>query len=175
MNQRTVTYSLRRLSMIFFLGWLSMFGFDFFLHAGLLAQLYLQPSPFLLSPEEAFKLIPLGYLSFVILVILQLWLMIRLKIRGWLKGLQFGLKLSGLIWGALVLGLLSISTAEIELLVSWFFGHMVELGIAGAIIGSGLTGKKLMHLFAIVMGFVLISIILTIILQTLGLAPAREI
>ena len=139
-----------------------MLGFDFLLHAGLLAKLYLQPSPFLLSPGEAFRLIPLGYLSFLILVILQLWLMIRLKINGWRKGLMFGLKVGGLIWGAFVLGLLSISTADIELLVGWLFGQMVELGIADIVIGSGLAGKNLTHLFVIIIGFVLFSIILTV-------------
>lgn len=175
MNQRTEIYSLRRLSVIIFLGWLSMLGFDFLLHAGLLAKLYFQPSPFLLSPREAFRLIPLGYLSFLILIILQLWLMIRLKISGWRKGLRFGLKLGGLIWGAFVLGLLSISTAEIELLGCWFFGQMVELGIAGIVIGSGLGGKNLTHLFVIVIGFVLFSIIITVTLQTFGLASAAGI
>jgi hypothetical protein len=175
MNRKTETYSIRRLSVIIFLGWLSMLGFDFLLHAGLLAKLYLQPSPFLLSPEEAFRLIPLGYLSFLILVILQLWLMIRLKIRGMSKGLSFGLKLGGLIWGVFVLGLLSISTADIKLLSGWFFGQTIELGIVGAVIGSGLAGKNLTHLFAIVMSFVLLSIILTVTLQTLGLAPTSGI
>ncbi len=34
--------------------WLSMFGFDFFLHAGLLTKLYVRPSSFLLPAEEAF-------------------------------------------------------------------------------------------------------------------------
>ena len=152
-----------------------MLGFDFLLHAGLLAKLYLQPSPFLLTPAKAFRLIPLGYLSFLILAILQLWLMVRLKISGWHKGLIFSLKLGGLIWGAFVLGLLSISTADIELLGGWFFGQMAEFGIAGAVIGSGLAGKNLSHLLSIVIGFVLFSIILTITLQTLGLAPAASI
>jgi hypothetical protein len=134
MNQRTETYSLRRLSIILFLGWLSILDFDFLLHAGLLTKLYLQPSAFLLSPAKAFKLIPLGYLSFLIFTILQLRLMVRLKIKGWRKGLSFGLKLGGLMWGAFILGLLSISTANIELLGGWFFGQMVERGIAGVVI-----------------------------------------
>lgn len=55
-----------RLALITLLSWLSMLGFDFFLNAGLLARLYLEPSPFLLPPAEAFRRIPIGYLSFLL-------------------------------------------------------------------------------------------------------------
>ena len=46
--------------------WILSLGFDLFLHAGLLAHLYVEPSPFLLPPEEAFRRIPFGYLTFLI-------------------------------------------------------------------------------------------------------------
>ncbi len=48
MHEPGVRLSLRALILLTLLGWLSMIGFDFFLHAGLLARLYLTPSPFLL-------------------------------------------------------------------------------------------------------------------------------
>jgi len=51
-----------------------MLGFDFFLNAGLLSRMYLKPSPFLLPPERMFKLIPLGYLSFLLMAVLLYWL-----------------------------------------------------------------------------------------------------
>ena len=51
------------------LAWLAVIGFDLFLHAGVLAGIYSEPSPFLLPPEEAFRLIPLGYLSFLMLIV----------------------------------------------------------------------------------------------------------
>lgn len=174
MHQEAATNSLRHLSVITLLSWLSMLGFDFFLHGGLLARLYLQPSPFLLPPAKAFRLIPFGYLSFLLLAVLLLWLMVRLKIVGWREGSGFGLKLGGLIWGVFVLGLLSISTADFALLAGWFFGQTLELGIAGAVAGSGLAGKSLTRLFATVLTFVLSSVIVTVVLQTLGLAPAAR-
>jgi len=40
--------------------WVLSLGVDLFLHAGLLARLYVVPSPFLLGPEEAFRLKFLG-------------------------------------------------------------------------------------------------------------------
>jgi uncharacterized membrane protein len=63
-----------RLTGITVLAWLCVIGFDFLLHASILAPLYANPHPFLLPPERAFVLIPVGYLSFLILVILVVWL-----------------------------------------------------------------------------------------------------
>jgi hypothetical protein len=152
-----------------------MLGFDFIWHAGLLAELYLQPGPFLLPPLTAFTLIPVGYLSFLVLAVLLVWLMRRLKLASWRQGAFFGLELGGLIWGAFLLGLLSISTAGLSLAMGWFIGQTLELALAGAVVGSGLAGMRLRRLFGVVMVFVLLSIITTIILQTLGVVPATRI
>jgi hypothetical protein len=65
------------------LSWLSVIGFDFLLHASILAPLYAEPHSFLLPPERAFALIPVGYLSFLIFVILVLWLSVKLEIETW--------------------------------------------------------------------------------------------
>ncbi|MBM2851000.1 MAG: hypothetical protein HW418_3942 [Anaerolineales bacterium] len=164
--------SLQRLGAITLLSWFAMLGFDFFLHAGALARLYLQPSPFLLPPLDAFRLVPVGYLSFLLLAVLLLWLMVRLDAVGWRAGLLFGLKLGGLTWGAFALGLLSISTASVPLLMGWFVGQTLELALAGAIAGNALAGAKLSQLSVKVLAFVMVAVIMTIALQSLGLAPA---
>ena len=147
------------------LAWIAMLGIDFFLHAGLLAQLYAQPSPFLLPLENAFRLIPLGYFSFLLLNVLLLWLMIRLEIASWRRGLSFGLCIGGLIWGAMVLGLLSKSTAGPALMLGWFSGQTVEMGVAGAVIGSGLSGKPLRKILVRVVVLILLLVVATVILQ----------
>ena len=152
-----------------------MLGFDFLLHAGLLAGFYLQPGPFLLPQAMAFALIPVGYLSFLLLAVLLVWLMMRLRLAGGRQGALFGLKLGGLIWGAFVLGLLSISTASVPLLMSWFIGQILELTIAGAVVGSGLAGMRLRRLFVIVVVFVLLSVITTVLLQSMGIVPTTRI
>ncbi len=157
------------------LAWISMLGIDFFLHAGLLAQAYTRPSPFLLPPEDAFRLIPLGYASFLLLTVLILWLMIRLEIASWQRGLSFGLLIGGLIWGAMAMGLLSISTASPALMLGWFAGQTVELGVAGAVIGSGLSGKRLRKVLVRVIVLILLMAVATIILQNIGWAPAAVI
>lgn len=70
--------------------WLSMIGLDFLLHAGLLARFYIWPDAFLLPLEQAFRLIPLGYLSLLLFACLLVWLMRRLDICGWRRGSLFG-------------------------------------------------------------------------------------
>ncbi|NNF00662.1 MAG: hypothetical protein HKN25_16715 [Pyrinomonadaceae bacterium] len=174
MNQNT-TVSFMRITKIVILCWLSMIGFDFFLHGGLMAGFYVQTSPFLLPPEKAFRLIPIGYLSFLLFAILLVWLMLGQNIRGWRGGLVFGLKLGALIWGSVVLGLMSISTASAGLLIGWFFGQTIELGIAGAFGGSALCGVRLTKLFFIVFVLLFLSLLLTLVLQNLGFAPSLRV
>lgn len=174
MNRQVAT-SLRRVTLIVTLCWLAMIGFDFLLHGGLLATFYVKPSPFLLPLAKAFRLIPLGYLSFLLLAILLVWLIRRLDIRGWRGGFIFGVKLGALVWGALVLGLMSISTASPGLLVGWFFGQTIELGVAGMFAASGLGGARLIRLFMIVIALIFLSILITIGLQSSGIAPSVHI
>ncbi len=162
----------RRVLVTILLAWLAMLGFDFLLHAGLLARLYLEPRPFLLAPLESFRRLPFGYLSFLLSAILLVWLMARLRLFGWRAGLGFGLKLGALIWGAGTLGLYSISTADASLLAGWFLGQTVEFGVAGAVAGSGLAGGRLGRLSVKVVALVLFLVIVTVALQSFGLAPA---
>ena len=63
----------RQLISLTLIAWLAMLGFDFFLHAGLLAGLYVEPSPFLLPPLSAFALIPVGYAAFLLSSVLLVW------------------------------------------------------------------------------------------------------
>jgi hypothetical protein len=174
MSQKMPQYSRRRLVFICLLSWLSMLGLDFFFHGGLLARLYVQPSAFLLSPSDAFNRIPLGYLAALLLCVLLLWLMLRLALVGWRQGLAFGLQLGAFIGGTAVLGLLSISTAELSLVVGWFISQTVEMGLAGMVAGSGLAGQRLGPLSVRVVVLVLFLVVVTIVMQSVGLAPAAR-
>lgn len=171
MKSDSMTHKKLHLLRLTLIAWLLMIGFDFLLHAGFLAGIYNQPSPFLLPPSTAFALIPVGYLSLFLLTVLQTWLMRRLKLIGWRAGLTFGLGLGGLISGSFNLGLLSSTSASISLLLGWFVGQTLEMAIAGAVIGSGFAGIRLRRLFGIVMIFVLLAVITTIVLQSLGVVP----
>jgi hypothetical protein len=149
------------------LAWLAMVGFDFFLHGGLLAGLYEQPSPFLLDPQQAFVLIPVGYLSFLLLAILLVWLIPRLGIRGFRDGGVFGMLLGALIWGSFILGLISISSVPLSLAAGWFLGQTIELGLGGAMVGLGLETRTYRLLFLAVILLVLGAFVLSIILQNI--------
>ena len=167
--------SLRRLVGVVLLAWFAVLGFDFLLHGGLLARLYAEPSPFLLAPDDAFRLIPLGYLSFLVSIVLLAWLMVRLGIRGWKTGLVFGLQVGALVWASLILGLLSISTASWGLMLGWFVGQTIEAGIGGLVLSVGLTADRLGRLLLYVLLFVIAAVVATIVLQSVGLAPATRV
>jgi hypothetical protein len=174
-DRRDAPNSPTRLVALTALVWLSMIAVDFFLHAGLLAPLYAQSSPFLLLPEKAFALIPIGYLSFALVAVLIIWIASSLKVAGTRPGFLFGIKLGTLIWGALGLGLSSISTASAALLLGWFAGQTLEMGIGGAVAGYGFQATRLRPLALRVALLLLVSVILTLLLQSLGLAPAERI
>jgi hypothetical protein len=174
-NQVALPNSARRTALIILLGWLAMLGFDFFLHGGLLAGLYAQPDSFLLGPSQAFALIPLGYLSFLLLSGTLTWLMVRLRVLGGRAGALFGLKLGALVWGSFVLGLVSISTASLALLAGWFAGQVAELALAGYFVGSALAGGSLKRLFGNVIVLILLFVVVTIALQSLGIAPSVRV
>jgi hypothetical protein len=169
------TYPLKRLLSIVLLSWIAVIGVDFFLNAGLFSKLFIEQSPFLLPPEQSFRLIPVGYLAFLFSVVMLLWLMLRMQMTGWVDGLKFGL-IIGLFLGALsFLGLLSISTASLALLIAWFIGQTVELAIAGLVIGSGLAAKRLSSLTIKVLAFFLAMFVITVILQSIGWATVVRI
>jgi hypothetical protein len=167
--------SKRYLIGVVLLAWFAVLGFDFFLHGGLLAGLYAEPSPFLLPPEEAFRLIPLGYASFLVFEIFLVWLMVRLDVKGWRSGMVLGLQVGAFAWGALVLGLLSISTASAGLMAGWFIGQTIEAGIGGMVAGAGLVAERRWRLVICVVIFVIVAIIVTVVLQSVGLAPAMRV
>jgi hypothetical protein len=175
LHQPPFTPTRQHLIFLTCIAWLAMLGVDFFLHASLLAGLYLEPSPFLLPPLSAFALIPVGYAAFLFSAVLLIWLMTRLKLTGWRAGAIFGLQLGSLTWGALALGLASISTASYRLLLGWFIGQTLELAVAGTVVGSGLAGVRLRRLFGAVLLLVVLSVVATIVLQSLSVVPTTRL
>lgn len=157
------------------LSWLAMLGVDFLVHGGILAGFYQQASPFLLPPTEAFRRIPLGYASFLLVAALIVWLLAATGTRGGWSGLKLGLVAGGLAWGSLTIGLASITTARWELLAGWWVGQTVELGVGGAVAGRALAGGSLRRLALQVVGLVFVLFVVTVVLQSVGLAPAGEV
>lgn len=157
-----------------FAAWLLSLGVDLFLHAGLLARIYATPSPFLLAPEDAFRRIPAGYAAFLVLTSALYWFLRRLDARGARRGWRVGLTAGLVVWGALALGLYSISTARPLLLLGWWLGQAVELGLAGAVIAAMADGLPAGKAIRRVIAVVILLFGITVLLQTLGLAPAMK-
>ncbi len=155
--------------------WLLSIGIDVFLHGGLLAHLSIEPSPFLLPAEEAFRRIPLGYLTFLILTIGLFWLVRRLQIRGFIAGFRLAAVAGAVVWGALVLGLYSISTASLSLLIGWWIGQTVELALAGGVLGVVANGVRLKRVWLVVGAAVVALAAATVALQSLGFAPSMKV
>ena len=156
------------------LSWLAMLGFDFFLHGGLLAGFYANPSSFLLTPLESFRRIPIGYLSFLLVAGLLVWIFLRLGVRGWWGGLKVAAGIGGALWFSLALGLYSISTADPTLLVAWGVGQTLEIAYAGAILAYGMEMQSLKKPFVIVLVTTIGLAVLTLVMQSLGLAPTVQ-
>lgn len=155
--------------------WLVSVAFDLFLHGGLLARLYARPSGFLLPAGSAFRRIPLGYASFLILTAALSWLLARLRVGDWFGGLRTGLVAGLILWGAWVMGLYSISVAEGDLLVGWWVGQAAELALAGAVLGAAASGMGARALWAKVAAAVVVLVGATLALQVAGWAPPMEL
>ena len=166
--------AMSRLVSVIAAAWMLSVGFDLLLHAGLLAKLYFEPAPFLLDAGDAFRRIPFGYLAFLVLTISLAWLLRRLGVRGAAAGFRHGATAGAIVWGAFVVGLYSISTATIPLLAGWWIGQAIELGLAGAVLGAAANGASLKRIWTIVGLAVLACLVVTIVLQSTGLAPAMK-
>lgn len=155
--------------------WAAMIGVDFFLHGGLLASIYVQESPFLLSPMESFRRIPVGYLALLVSAGFLVWIMNRAVAEGWRRGLIAGACIGAVMGVSLNLGLYSISTASPQLLAAWFAGQVLEMGIAGVVVGQGLAIDRLRILTRVVISGVILLLVATIVLQSVGLSPSAAI
>jgi hypothetical protein len=127
---------------IVLMAWAASVAVDFGLHAGLLAPFYDWSSPFLLAPAEAFVRIPVGYMAFLLLAWGLAWLLMRLGVAGVRDGFAVGAATGAVVWAALLIALWSISTAEPVMLLAWWAGQTLELGVAGWVAGAMLGGAS---------------------------------
>ena len=152
--------------------WVAMLGVDLLLHAGLLAPLYDWEGPFLLSPEEAFVRIPAGYLAFAILAAGLARLLPRLGVRGVRAGAMAGAAIGAVAWGALLLALWSIASAQPLLLVAWWVGQTAQMAVGGALIGASAAGAPAARLAWVAVGLLIGGLAVAVVLQSIGYAPA---
>ncbi len=144
------------------LAWLVYLMVDFLAHAALFTDLWAQDLPALKSKGELFRLIPFGYLSFLILTILVGWLYVRLFHTGGSirNGLGFGMTFGLLFALSLFLGWYSFINLPIAFLLITSLVYFVEISAVGFVYGFLLhpasIKKRIWGLLAIIFaGFVL--------------------
>jgi hypothetical protein len=150
-----------------------MMAFDLFLNAGVFAKIWLEPSSFLLDPQQLFHRIPLGYIAFFLEAGIYVWLTMKVGAKTWRQGCVLGLMVGGLLNIASVFGLRSGTTASWPILFVWLIGGVALT--AGACLMTGLSterGEKRALLAAILA--LVVAFILIIVLQSTGLVSARR-
>jgi hypothetical protein len=117
------------------MAWLLFVMLDFLAHASLLKSFWARETAALKSKEELFRLIPLGYLSFFLLVFLIGWLYTRLfKSTESIKtGLYFGAVFGGLFSLSIFLGWYSfLNLPALFLFLASFVYFLEILGVGFA-------------------------------------------
>jgi hypothetical protein len=61
------------------------------------------------------------------------------------------------------------------LLAGWWLGQAIELGLAGAVLGAAAGGARSKRIWALVIVAVIICVVATITLQSIGWAPAVKV
>ena len=157
------------------LAWLTMLGVDLFLHAGVLAPLYDWDDPFLLRPEQAFQRIPAGWGAFLALAVALVWSLPRLGVRRGRDGALVAAAGGAFVWGALLIGVWSISTADPTLLAGWWLGQTAELALGGYVVGAALAGVRIRMLVLLAAVVIVIGATTAVVLQSIGYAPVPVI
>ncbi|MHA2425910.1 MAG: DUF1761 domain-containing protein [Candidatus Thorarchaeota archaeon] len=148
------------------IAWIATLGIDFLWHGGILADIYRNPNPAIIEPEQAFIRIPLGYGSLLIQVVFVYWLFSFIGVNGWRKGLRFGLMFGCLMGAASVLGQYSILTLELELLILWGLAQVFEYGAMGVVLGAGSSVASLRSVAKNVIALVIMAVLFGIVLQS---------
>ena len=152
------------------LAWFMTIAVDFFFYGGVFAFMFQRDDPYLLTTQQLFVRIPAGYVSFAIEVLALGWLLSKLQTRYWRDGARVGAIAGATVGGALLLGFWSVAATSGALLISWWVVLTVQMATAGAVLGAAVRVplRRLTRWISIV---ALVLLILTIILQNVGIAP----
>jgi hypothetical protein len=148
------------------LAWLLLLMLDFLAHATLLSHFWAQDYPAQKSKEELFRLIPLGYLSFLILTLLVGWIYVRFygERGNAKKGLSFGAVFGGLFALMTFLGwyaALNLPALFILLISIVYFVEIVAVGFTyGYLIHPESIKKRVWVLISIIIFGLVLSVVL---------------
>lgn len=161
-----------RFLLVAFIAWLFFLMLDFLAHATLLSHFWVQEYSALKSKEELFRLIPLGYLSFLILTLLIGWIYIRFYKEGGnaKKGLYFGAAFGGLFALSIFLSWYSALNLPILFILLISFVYFVEIAAAGFVFGFLLSPDSVKKRIWVLVGIIIFGFVLSIIIQSIALS-----
>ncbi len=162
---------MKRFILTTFLAWLFFLMLDFLAHAVLLRSFWEQDFQALKSKVELFRLIPFGYLSFLILTILFGWLYARLfKTDGDVKkGLAFGAICGGLFALSNFFGWYSFLNLPPLFMFLASLGYFVEISGVGFVFGYLLHPASIKKRIWAIISFIVFGFFLGIALQNITL------
>lgn len=167
--------SVRKFVLRVLASWIFIIALDMLLNAGVFAKVWIEPSSFLLTPQQLFRRIPMGYIAFFLHACAWVWLSMRVGSRTWKQGCLFGLKIGVLLSTAATLGLRSGTTADWPILLA---GYLVGNTVltTGACLMAGLSSEhsEKRALLCAVLALV-VSFIVIVVLQNTGLVPAQRV
>lgn len=160
----------RRFVLATFLAWLVFLVLDFLVHAVFLRSFWAQEYSALKTEDELFRLIPFGYLSFLLLTFLLGWVYTRL-FRGdgdAKRGLAFGATVGGLFALSNFFGWYSFLNLPPLFLFLASLGYFVELSAVGWVFGYLWHPGSVKKRAWIVAGSVIFGFFLGIALQNIA-------
>ena len=158
----------RRFVLTSFLSWLLFLSLDFVAHASILRSYWAKDWPAIKSQKDLFRLIPSGYLSFLILTLIVGWLYVSFfKGKGSpVGGLTFGAVCGGLYALYQFLGWYSFLNLPVFFLFLICLVYFIELAAVGFCFGylmfadSKKVKKKSWILAAVIFAIFLLGIFL---------------
>ena len=149
------------------IAWLFFLMLDFLAHATLLNLFWAKEYPALKVKEELFRLIPLGYLSFLILTLLIGWVYIRFYREGGTakKGLSFGAVFGGLFALVTFLSWYSVLNLPVLFVLLISVVYFVEIAAVGFVYGYLLPPESVKKRVWLLVGMIILGFVLSIILQ----------
>jgi hypothetical protein len=160
---------MKRFVLTTFLAWLVFLMLDFMAHAVLLNSFWAQDHQALKAEDELFRLIPFGYLSFLILTIMFGWVYARLfKTNGSVKkGLALGASAGGLFALANFSGWYSFLELPPLFLLLVSFVYFVEIMGVGFVFGYLLHPTSIKKRSWIIISIIVSGFFLAIVLQNI--------
>jgi hypothetical protein len=152
-----------------------MLGVDFLLNGALFARMYQGDGAFMLTPAEAFRRIPLGYLAFLILAVGVVELAYRLRITRLADGIRLGFGVGIGLAATWSLGLYSIASLSAQAALEFAGIWLALVVVASGVAATGLGHPSLRALAVRAGAFDVVCIVIVIALQSLGVVPTVKL